>query len=86
MELTGVKLYGSGRGTFEAGQTAPAVDVGNVGRVYAPAGSRSWIITVVLVVAAYVLLVVVARRHLMPPAVPGGKHFFARWRFMLSSK
>ncbi|WP_326702320.1 hypothetical protein [Streptomyces cyaneofuscatus] len=86
VELTGVKLYGSGRDTFEAGQTAPAVDVGNVGRVYAPSGSRSWVITVVLAVAAYVLLVVVARRHLMPPALPGDKDYFARWRFMLSLK
>ncbi|MGA5470626.1 hypothetical protein ACPCUK_17785 [Streptomyces arboris] len=73
MELAGVKLYGSGRDTFEAGQTAPAVDVGNAGRVYAPTGSRSWIITVVLVVVAYVLLVAVARRHLMPPSSPGEK-------------
>ncbi|MFF8982057.1 hypothetical protein ACF08E_01555 [Streptomyces globisporus] len=73
VELTDVKLYGSGRDTFDAGQTAPAVDVGNVGRVYAPTGSRSWIITVVLVLVAYALLVAVARRHLMPPAVPGEK-------------
>ncbi|MFI5739757.1 hypothetical protein ACIA9I_15440 [Streptomyces anulatus] len=71
VELVGVKLYGSGRDTFEAGRTAPAVDVGNAGRVYDPTGSRAWIITVVLVVLAYVLLVAVARRHLMPPASPG---------------
>ncbi|MFD4798053.1 hypothetical protein [Streptomyces anulatus] len=71
VELVGVKLYGSDRDTFEAGRTAPAVDVGNAGRVYDPTGSRAWIITVVLVVLAYVLLVAVARRHLMPPASPG---------------
>lgn len=70
VELVGVKLYGSGRDTFEAGRTAPAVDVGNAGRVYDPTGSRAWIITVVLVVLAYVLLVVVARRHLIPPLPP----------------
>ncbi|MFD3969918.1 hypothetical protein [Streptomyces cyaneofuscatus] len=86
VELTGVKLYGSGRDTFAAGQTAPAMDVGNTGRVYDPTGSRSWIITVVLVVAAYALLVAVARRHLMPPASPGEKGFFARRRLMLSAK
>ncbi|MFY0510670.1 hypothetical protein ACOMD4_09770 [Streptomyces anulatus] len=73
VELVGVKLYGSGRDTFEAGRTAPAVDVGNAGRVYDPTGSRAWIITVVLVVLAYVLLVAVARRHLMPPASPETK-------------
>ncbi|MEU9709520.1 hypothetical protein AB0E21_13065 [Streptomyces sp. NPDC047967] len=71
VELAGVKLFGSGRESFEAGQTAPAVDVGNAGRVYDPTGSRSWIVTVVLVVVAYVLLLAVARRHLMPPALPG---------------
>lgn len=86
VELKSVKLYGSGRGTFEAGRTAPAMDVGNAGRVYAPTGSRSWIITVVLVLVSYVLLVVVARRHLMPPATPGDKGFFARRRFLPSSK
>ncbi len=73
VELVGVKLYGSGPDTLEAGRTAPAVDVGNAGRVYDPTGSRAWIITVVLVVLAYVLLVAVARRHLMPPPVPGGE-------------
>ncbi|MBT2895966.1 hypothetical protein [Streptomyces sp. McG3] len=62
VETGSVKLYGSGRGTFEAGQTAPAVDVGNAGRVYDPSGSRAWIVTVLLVVLAYVLLVTVARR------------------------
>lgn len=70
VEIEGVKLYGSGRDTFKAGQTAPAVDVGNAGRVYNPTGSREWIFTVVLVVLAYALLVVVARRHLMPPPLP----------------
>lgn len=70
VELEGVKLYGSGSDTFEAGQTAPAVDVGNAGRVYNRTGSHAWIITVVLAVLAYVLLAVVARRHLMPPPLP----------------
>ncbi|NEE10838.1 hypothetical protein G3M58_30810, partial [Streptomyces sp. SID7499] len=71
-----------GRDTFEAGRTAPAVDVGNAGRVYDPTGSRAWIITVVLVVLAYVLLVVVARRHLMPPPSPGDggrRRFLGPW-------
>ncbi|MFI6142491.1 hypothetical protein ACIBCC_30405 [Streptomyces griseus] len=72
VETGGVKLYGSGRGTFEAGQTAPAVDVGNAGRVYDPSGSRAWIVTVLLVVLAYVLLVTAARRHLAPPPAPSG--------------
>ncbi|MFD3657547.1 hypothetical protein ACTU45_05405 [Streptomyces sp. 24-1644] len=70
VELGNVKLYGSDRETFEAGRTAPAVDVGNAGRVYDPTGSRTWIITVVLVVVAYGLLAAVARRHLMPPPPP----------------
>ncbi|MFJ9887135.1 hypothetical protein [Streptomyces sp. NPDC091287] len=70
VEIGSVKLYGSGRDTFEAGQTAPAVDVGNAGRVYDPSGSRAWIVTVLLAVLAYVLLVAVARRHLMPPPDP----------------
>ncbi|WP_103532213.1 hypothetical protein [Streptomyces sp. SM11] len=70
VELGGVKLYGSGRDTFEAGQTAQAVDVGNAGRVYDPTGSRAWIFTAVLTILAYVLLTAVARRHLMPPPLP----------------
>lgn len=70
VQLGGVKLYGSGRDTFKAGETAPAVDVGNAGRVYDPTGSHAWIITVVLVVLAYVLLAAVAHRHLMPPPLP----------------
>lgn len=73
VELKGVKLYGSGRDTFEAGQTAPAVDVGHAGRVYSPTGSHAWIITVVLAVLAYILLAVVARRHLTPPPLPPEK-------------
>nr|WP_260611383.1 hypothetical protein [Streptomyces sp. WAC04770] len=72
VELTGVKLYGSDRNTFQIGQTAPAVDVGNAGRVYNPTGSWSWIVTAVLVLLAYVLLLAVARRHLMPPPSAGG--------------
>nr|ANY94477.1 hypothetical protein [Streptomyces sp. CB02366] len=70
VELGSVKLYGSGRGAFEAGQSAPAVDVGNAGRVYDPAGSHTCIITVGLAALSYVLLVTVARRHLTPPPPP----------------
>ncbi|MCX4970598.1 hypothetical protein OHA98_38790 [Streptomyces sp. NBC_00654] len=70
VELRGVKLYGSGRDTFEAGQKAAAVDVGNAGRVYDPAGSHEWIFTALLLIAGYVLLAVVAGRHLMPPSLP----------------
>ncbi|CAM5700433.1 hypothetical protein [Streptomyces griseomycini] len=73
VELEGVKLYGSGRDTFEAGQTAPAVDVGHAGRVYSPTGSHAWIITAVLAVLAYILFAVVARRHLTPPPLPREK-------------
>lgn len=73
VELKGVKLHGSGHDTFEAGQTAPAVDVGHAGRVYGPTGSRAWVITVMLAVLAYVLLAAVARRHLMPPPLPSEK-------------
>ncbi|MEU5716474.1 hypothetical protein AB0G71_11905 [Streptomyces sp. NPDC020403] len=62
-----VKLYGSDRDTFTAGQTAPAVDVGNPGRVYDPTGSHTWIVTVILVILAYTLLAVTAHRHLVPP-------------------
>ncbi|MDX3385238.1 hypothetical protein PV682_27745 [Streptomyces niveiscabiei] len=71
VRLTGVKLHGSDRDTFRTGQTAPAVDVGNAGRVYDPTGSHAWIVTVVLAVLAYVLFAVVVRRHLMPPPLPG---------------
>ncbi|WP_069170199.1 hypothetical protein [Streptomyces griseus] len=63
---TGVKLYGSGPDTFTAGQTAPAVDVGNPGRVYDPTGTHTWIITVALVILAYTLLAITAYRHLIP--------------------
>ncbi|HWU06621.1 MAG TPA: hypothetical protein VN520_09600 [Streptomyces sp.] len=67
VELRNVKLYGSGRDSFETGQKAAAVDVGNAGRVYDPAGSREWLFTALLLVLGYALLAVVARRHLMPP-------------------
>ncbi|MCX4681784.1 hypothetical protein OG413_42025 [Streptomyces sp. NBC_01433] len=70
VELRGVKLYGSGRDTFEAGQRTAAVDVGNAGRVYNPSGSNEWIFTALLLIAGYVLLAVVAGRHLMPPPLP----------------
>ncbi|AWL90746.1 hypothetical protein BF14_034135 [Streptomyces griseus] len=67
VDLGNVKLYGSDRDAFEAGRTAPAVDVGNPGRVYDPAGSYTWIVTVGLAVLSYALLITVARRHLGPP-------------------
>ncbi len=66
-ERPGVALYGSGRGALRAGQSVPALDVGNAGRVYRPQGSREWIFTLALVVAGYGLLVQLARRHLVPP-------------------
>lgn len=68
VERRGVKLYGSGRDTFESGQEAAAVDVGNAGRVYDPSGSNEWIFTALMLIAGYALLAVVAVRHLMPPA------------------
>lgn len=70
VELRGVKLYGSGRDTFEAGQKTAALDVGNAGRVYDPSGSNEWIFTALLLIAGYVLLALVAGRHLMPPPLP----------------
>jgi hypothetical protein len=69
-ELRGVKLYGSGRDTFEPGQKTAALDVGNAGRVYDPSGSNEWIYTALMLIAGHVLLAVVARRHLMPPPRP----------------
>ncbi|MFJ5049787.1 hypothetical protein [Streptomyces sp. NPDC088719] len=62
-----VKLYGSDQNTFKAGQTAPAVDVGNPGRVYDPDGTHTWIVTLLLALLAYALLITTAHRHLAPP-------------------
>lgn len=60
-------LYGAGRDTMKAGESAPAVDVGRGERVYDPDGSREWIPNVLMIIAGLVLLVPLARalRHLL---------------------
>ncbi|MFI1890284.1 hypothetical protein [Streptomyces jumonjinensis] len=70
VDREGIKLYGSGRDSFEAGERVAAVDVGNAGRVYGPGGSQEWIFTVLLLLAGYTVLAVVAGRHLAPPPLP----------------
>ncbi|MGW1764070.1 hypothetical protein ACWCQL_08275 [Streptomyces sp. NPDC002073] len=66
----GITLYGSSRESLAIGRAAPAVDVGNPGRVYRPGGSYEWIFTVALLLAGYGLLAYLARRHLLPPRPP----------------
>ncbi|UQX05356.1 hypothetical protein [Streptomyces sp. RerS4] len=68
-----VKLYGTGRGSLAMGEAAPAMDVGNPGRVYRPGGSHEWIFTFALLAAGYALVAVVVRRHLMPPRTAARK-------------
>jgi hypothetical protein len=65
----GITLYGTAKDSLAAGKVAPAVDVGNPGRVYRPGGSHEWIFTLALLFAGYGLLAYLARRHLMPRAL-----------------
>jgi hypothetical protein len=70
IQRRGVGLYAGGPDTLASGESTPAVDVGNPGRVYRPGGSREWIFTVALLLTGYLCLAWAARRHLAPPPAP----------------
>jgi hypothetical protein len=54
--LADVALYGSDRGSLQAGQRVTAVDTGRRGRVYRPSGSNEWLATAGLLALGVFLL------------------------------